>query len=112
VGQAPEPAPFAWYDLDALTALLAPYGFSVDGREEILQFTAASPLEYAASEFENHPLWVEARTVLEPLGRWRAVYDGALQIFVDANEDPSAFRISSRYIVARAIGNSATTLRT
>ena len=112
MGEAPEPAPFAWNDLDALTALLAPYGFSVDAREEIAQFTAASPFEYAASEFENHPLWVEARTVLEPLGRWRALYDGALKIFVDANEDPAAFRLSSRYVVARAIRSSSTTLGT
>jgi SAM-dependent methyltransferase len=112
LGEVPQSASFAWNDLDALTALLAPYGFSVDGDVEILQFTAASPLAYAESEFEYHPLWVEARTVLEPLGKWQALYDRALQIFVDANEDPSAFRISSRYIVARAIRSSSTTLRT
>ncbi len=108
LGTASESAPFAWNDVVALAALLAPYEFSVDGHEETLQFTAASPLEYAASEFENHPLWVEARAVLEPLGRWRAVSDAALQILVDANEEPTAFRISSRYIVARAIRSTAT----
>lgn len=33
-------------------------------------------------------------------------------VAADANEDPSAFRVSSRYIIARAIRSSSTTRRT
>ena len=99
-GQSPDPAPFPWHDRDALAATFGPHGFSVEVHEEVVAFTAASASEYAEGEWQNHPLWVQARTVLEPLGRWQAVCDDTLRLFTDANEEPGAFRVSSRYVVA------------
>jgi len=102
LGETRGAAPFPWHDRQALSALLAPYGFSVETREEVLAFTAASAREYAEGEWQNHPLWVEAHAVLEPLGTWQTVCEATMRVLSDANEEPSSFRISSRYVVAGA----------
>ena len=99
LGEKPEGVPFAWHDRNALSALLAPYGHSVEVHEEALTFTASSVQEYAEIEWQNHPAWVEARTVLEPLGMWKSLCQATLRVLSDANEEPSAFRISSPYVV-------------
>jgi SAM-dependent methyltransferase len=102
LGETPGAAPFAWHDREALSVLLAPHGYSVEVHEETLAFTASSAKEYAEGEWKNHPLWVEVRAVLEPLGKWQAVCEATMEVFSDANEEPSSFRISSHYVVANA----------
>ena len=94
--------PFAWHDAGSLVAAFAPHRLSVVVEEGVLAFEAPSPQEYAEGEFRHHPLWVEARAVLEPLGRWEPVRTAVTGVFADANEEPSAFRISSRYVIATA----------
>jgi len=101
-GEAPLVAPVAWHDRESLDRLFGPHGFSVEIRPDSLEFTAPSAQDYAAGEWRHHPLWVEARVLLEPLGRWQAVRDEALRVFEDANEVPGAFRVTSRYVVAVA----------
>jgi SAM-dependent methyltransferase len=91
---------FAWHDPGALTELFAAYGFVVATREHVIAFTDRSPETYTDSDLANHPLWVEARAVLEPAGVWAPVRDQLLELFTAANEDPDAFRITSRYVVA------------
>jgi len=100
-----EPAripPFAWHDAQSLEALLAPHGFSIAVRQSTVAFVAASPQDFAEGELRDHPLWVGARAVLEPLGTWPSVCARTLQLFADANEDPDAFLLTSRYVVACA----------
>ena len=82
--------------------LLAPFGFSIEVEERSLAFTAASALAFVDSELEHHPAWVEARAVLEPRGTWSVVRDEVIALFADANEDPEAFCVSSRYVVTMA----------
>ena len=55
LGLAPGPQPFAWHDRDALGALLAPYGFTLEVQQHSLEFTASSPLDYLDGESRNHP---------------------------------------------------------
>lgn len=93
---------FAWHDPEALTGLLAPYGFSVVVHDQALAFTGASPEAYADAELADHPGWVEARELLESAGRWEHVRADLTQLFADANEDPRAFRFTSRYMIATA----------
>ena len=99
-----EPArlPFAWYDHDALSALFAPHGFAVEVEEHRQAFTATSPRAYVEDVFDSHPLWVSGRALLASRGQAAAVRDRALQILIEANEDPHAFRVTSRYVVAVA----------
>jgi SAM-dependent methyltransferase len=93
---------FAWHDPEALAGLLAPHGFSVAMHDQALAFTGASPGAYADAELADHPGWVEARELLEPAGRWEPVRADLTRLFADANEDPGAFRITSRYVIATA----------
>jgi hypothetical protein len=51
-------------------------------------------------EGENHPLAIAARPVLEGAGRVDEVREGMRRIYLEANEDPDGFRITSRYSVA------------
>jgi SAM-dependent methyltransferase len=102
LGAPPGPPPFAWHDRDALAGLFGPHGFEVEIAQEQLAFTAGSPREYLDVESGEHPLWVAARAVLEPLGRVDAHREQALAILERANEDPNAFRVTSRYVVVRA----------
>jgi SAM-dependent methyltransferase len=101
-GAAGGPPPFPWHDGEALAGMFAPHGFSVGTHEERLAFTAASPRDFIDTEFREHPLWAAARAVLEPRGEVQAVLDRELQILEAANEEPGAFRLTSRYVVATA----------
>jgi hypothetical protein len=51
-------------------------------------------------EGENHPLAIAARPVLEGAGRAEELREGMRRIYEEANEDPDAFRLTSRYVVA------------
>jgi SAM-dependent methyltransferase len=102
LGAPAGPPPFAWHDRDALARLLGPHGFAVALTEERLAFTDRSAGDYADGEFARHPPWIAARAVLEARGEAQAVRDRAVAILDAANEDPGAFRVTSRYVVATA----------
>ena len=102
LGLAPGPQPFAWHDRDALGALLAPYGFTLEIQQHSLEFTASSPQEYLDGESRNHPLAVAGLGLLAGVGQAEAVRTRLLQILEAGNEDPRSFRATSRYIVATA----------
>ncbi|MEP7024447.1 MAG: class I SAM-dependent methyltransferase [Actinomycetota bacterium] len=101
-GESPGPPLFAWHDPAALRELLALHGFSVETHDQALVFTGTSPAAYADAELADHPGWVEARELLEPAGRWDQARADLTQLYTEANEDPAAFRITSRYLVAVA----------
>jgi SAM-dependent methyltransferase len=102
LGARPGPRPFAWHNRDALARLFGAHGFDVEIAEEQLAFTATSPRDYLEIESTEHPLWVAARAALEPMGRMDALRDKAVEILERGNEDPNAFRVTSRYVVATA----------
>jgi SAM-dependent methyltransferase len=97
----PPPSPgFPWHERDALSGLFEPHGFSVSITEHSLAFGAPSVDEFMRVEGENHPLAISARPVLESAGRAEEIREGMRRIYAEANEDPSAFRVTSRYVVA------------
>ena len=97
---APVPPPgFPWQDRDAVSALFAPYGFRTEQDEHTLQFSAASVDDYLDTELRNHPMAVGGMSVLGPLGQADALREHLHRILTDANEDRSAFRATSRYVV-------------
>jgi SAM-dependent methyltransferase len=102
VGAPAGPPPFPWHDRDALQDLLGPHGFTVTVEEHRLEFTGSSPRDYLHADSDSHPMAVAARAVLEPLGAADAVYLRMLEIYEGANEDPAAFQVTSRYVVATA----------
>jgi SAM-dependent methyltransferase len=98
--QPPAPPPFPWHELDSISGLFEPHGFSVSVTEHPIPFHAPSIDEFMQIEGENHPLAIAARPVLEKAGRADEIHEGMRRIYEDANEDPNAFRITSRYVVA------------
>jgi SAM-dependent methyltransferase len=99
-GQPPPSPPFAWHEREALSGLFEPHGFSVALTEHSLAFSAPSVEEFMRIEGENHPLAIAARPVLEEAGRANEVREGMRRIYEEGNEDPDAFRVTSRYVVA------------
>ena len=102
VGIAATRPRFPWQDRGALQDLLGPHGFDVSTDEHRISFTARSAAEYVAGEADNEPRALAARAVLEPRGEYVRLTERLLAIYEDANEDPSAFRVTSRYVVATA----------
>ena len=94
--------PFAWQDRDALAGLLEPHGFTVTTEEHEIAFSGASPTEFLEGEQANYPPAVAGRAVLEPRGELAALRERMLAVLEGANEDPDAFRVTSRYVVAEA----------
>ena len=97
-----EPEPFPWHQREALAELLGPHGFEVETEAHRHPFIAASPEAYLEGEMRNHPLWIAGQAVLEPRGEADAVRERVLEILTEANEDTDSFRVTSRYVVARA----------
>lgn len=102
LGAPAAPPPFPWHDPDALNQLFTPHGFSVTVKEHRLAFTAASPRDYLDRESANHPLAVTGRQILEQHGTADETSRQLLAILEAANEDPTGFRVTSRYITATA----------
>jgi ubiquinone/menaquinone biosynthesis C-methylase UbiE len=98
--QPPAAPPFAWHDLETVSNLFEPYGFEASLTEHTLAFGAPSVDEFMRIEGENHPLAIAARPVLEGAGRAEEVREGMRRIYEEGNEDPNAFRVTSRYVVA------------
>jgi SAM-dependent methyltransferase len=92
--------PFTWYKRETLAELFEPHGFSVSVTEHRIPFHAPSVDEFMRIEGENHPLAVAAQPVLEEAGRAEEIRAGMRRIYEEGNEDPDAFRITSRYVVA------------
>jgi SAM-dependent methyltransferase len=99
LGQPPPSPPFAWHELESVAGLFEPYGFAATLTEHSLAFGAPTIDEFMRIEGENHPLAIAARPVLEQGGRVDEVRERMRRIYEEGNEDPSAFRITSPYVV-------------
>jgi ubiquinone/menaquinone biosynthesis C-methylase UbiE len=102
VGRPAGPPPFAWHEQAALTSLFGPHGFSVVVEPGQLSVTASSARQYLEIQGRDHPMSVSGRAVLESRGGGEEVAERALGVLEAANEDPEAFRVTSRYVVAIA----------
>ena len=98
---APAPAQgFPWHDRDALAGLFGTHGLGVELEVHSLTFSAASVNEYLDVESRNHPMAVTGIAVLEQLGQAEALRKRLHHILTEGNQDPNAFRATSRYAVA------------
>ncbi|WP_028059840.1 class I SAM-dependent methyltransferase [Candidatus Solirubrobacter pratensis] len=101
-GAAGGPPPFPWHEQEALSALFAPHGFDVTVEHAKIGFTAGSARELVEQELANHPIAVATRPALERRGEAEALPGRMVAIYEAANEDPDAFRVTSRYVIALA----------
>lgn len=100
VGAPPPAEGFRWQDRDALAGLFGPHGFAVEVEERELATNAASVDEYLDEQSHDHPMAVTGMAVLERLGQAEEVRGRLRRILTEGNEDPEAFRATSRYVVA------------
>jgi len=100
-GAQPGPPPFAWHEREALLGLLGPHGFSLALEERSIPFRGPSPREWLEQELRFHPMRAAAAGVLSEDAA-AEIAQRSLAIFEAANEDPDAFQVSSRYVIAVA----------
>lgn len=101
---APEPPPgFPWHQVGELTELLSGIrpGLQVQLEAYELAFTATSAEQYLSIS-SRHPMAVSGLGILEQAGKAEQARAQMLAILQAGNEDPTAFRATSRYIIARA----------
>jgi SAM-dependent methyltransferase len=96
----PAAPPFGWHDADRLAQLAAEHGVTVDSEDAEISFTAGSLEAYVAEGLE-HPMQVASRPLLERAGTYDAVGAQILETLRANNEDPAAFRTTSRYRIHR-----------
>jgi SAM-dependent methyltransferase len=101
LGAPAAPPPFAWHDRLALASLADPLGLTVSMDEVSLAFRAASPEAHVEHNTTTHPAWLDTVEKVRDLGgdetELRARAAAALH---EINEDPEAFRTTSRYVIA------------
>lgn len=106
LGAPPASPRFAWHDESVVKELFARHGMNaaVEGVHELV-VSATSPQAHLDSERGSHPMGVATFEVLERSGQVDEGYDRMLKVLNDHNEDPYAFRSTSRYavIIARPI---------
>jgi SAM-dependent methyltransferase len=100
VTAAPGDERFPWHEPSALDDLFGPYGFSVRTDEQALAFAADSPRSYVETDGRHHPMVVATLPLLERAGRADELEERLVRHYETANEDPGAFRVTSRYVVA------------
>jgi ubiquinone/menaquinone biosynthesis C-methylase UbiE len=101
---APSASPaFAWHDEPALETLFSRHGMSatVESVHELVS-TAVSPHAYLEAQRTSHPMAVTGFEVLQQRGQAEEAYDHLLKVLNEHNEDPGAFRSTSRYAVVVA----------
>ena len=98
---APEPPPpFSWHERDAVAELAGAHGLSVQIDEHTIAFTAASPAAFVEDDEHNHPMAVSALRAVEAAGGdANAIRARLIEAATEGNEDPKAFRGTSRYRV-------------
>jgi SAM-dependent methyltransferase len=102
------PPRFEWSDHAAMRQVAAELGATArfhDGGDIV--FTADSPEQYLATQGHDHPLMIGARRLLEHAGTWDATHDQLIRAVRDQNEEPGAFRTTSRYGVIEIRHDSA-----
>jgi SAM-dependent methyltransferase len=74
---------------------------TVEVREHDLPFTAASPEAWFADQEVHHPVWRWGRRQVTE-ARWGQLRQQSVARLSEANEDPRAFRTTSRFLVVNA----------
>jgi SAM-dependent methyltransferase len=98
------PLPFGWHDLAAVRDLADRHGFTqVEQREHAIVFSASSPAAYVEAESVQHPMAVSSRAALAAAGQDVDPSPRMIEVLEEDNEDPSAFRATSRYVVNRLV---------
>jgi len=99
------PLPMAsprWGDPAWARELLTRHGAgTVEVHEHALPFAAASPEAWFGEQETHHPVWRWGRRQVTP-ECWAQLREESVALLSEGNEDPAAFRTTSRYLVISA----------
>lgn len=100
----PDPDAIQWHDASSLERFFGPYGFGVHVDEHRISFRAPSVEAYVDGEHQNHPMSVSANAALAEIGKADEVNAEVrarlIELLTATNEDPTAFCVTSGYVVA------------
>jgi SAM-dependent methyltransferase len=99
LGTPSGPPPFPWHDPSAVSELASPHGLRVTTQEHAIAFTDESVEAFIDAEAENHPVAISGRRIVEERGGADALRSRLIAVLAEGNEDPAAFRATSRYVV-------------
>ena len=100
-GAPAPPERFAWHERTTVAGIAAPLGLTVSMDEHSIQFTADSPEAQVELDATTHPMWLSTLAQLDAAGADPSVVrEPALRELREVNEDPAAFRTTSRYVIA------------
>lgn len=107
IGAPPSPPGFAWHEEPTVSALFARHAMtmSMQGPHQLI-VGAGSAEEFLEAELANHPLAVSGLAALESRGFATGAKEHLLHVVKEQNEDDTAFRSTSRYVVLLACRNS------
>jgi SAM-dependent methyltransferase len=92
---------FAWHEPEAVRALAAAHGASVEATDAELTIEGSSPEAYFADAEAFHPMSLAGRPLLERAGTYPALREEAIAVLRAGNEAPDAFRVTSPYRMIR-----------
>jgi SAM-dependent methyltransferase len=95
----PPPQRFPWHDEERMRELAARHDATVAFTDGEISFTGESVDAYLA-DGADHPMSLAARDVLGPADKEAEVLAKMRAAYEAGNEDPSAFRVTSRYRIA------------
>ena len=100
LGAPPAPPGFAWHDESSLRELFSRHGMKVEisGPHELVM-SEESPEVFLEAEMTNHPLALAGSEVFRQRGMTEEARMRLLGVVREHNEDPRAFRSTSRYSV-------------
>lgn len=106
-GPPPSDEPeFGWHDAAALREVFGPHRFGIDVRAESLTMSAPSTDRFVDDVMFQHPGAVTGMEAFasraDAADLRRRLRDGVRADLEKANEDPSGFRLTSRYVVVTA----------
>jgi hypothetical protein len=90
---------FPWGDGAAVEQLARRNGARAKLREAEVSFFSASPEAFLDEGEAHHPMSIAARPIIERAGVAKDLREQLLEILREGNEDPAAFRVTSRYVV-------------
>ncbi|MFN8109296.1 MAG: methyltransferase domain-containing protein [Thermoleophilia bacterium] len=100
-GDVREPPPFAWHDPEFERGLWVPHGFAVTVEDAALTMEAASVEDYLVAQHDLHPMSVARRARMGEAA-FAGLRERCRAILNEGNEDPAAFRLTSRYALITA----------
>jgi SAM-dependent methyltransferase len=89
---------FEWGEEDDLRFLFANHGLSVQTETRQISFQADSPQQMSDEWADHHPVWLATRDAVGD-ERYAQLRDDIVETLEAGNEDPSAMKMTSDYLV-------------